>query len=653
VGTLAEAQEHFRLLVGGVREHAIFLMDTKGTIQTWNAGAQAIKGYRAEEIIGQHFSRFYQPEEVAAGKPARELEIAEAEGHYREEGWRVRKDGSLFWASVTISAIRDEGGQLGGFLKITRDLTDKKHAEDALRESEEKFRLMVEAVKDYAIFMLDPHGLIASWNPGAERIKGYRAHEIVGSHFSRFYPKEDVDSGKPERELVIAVAEGRYQEEGWRIRKDGTTFWASVTISPVRDPEGTLRGFVKVTQDLTERRQAERQRLELLREQDARAEAEKVNQVKDEFLAMLSHELRTPLNAIVGWAHLLRAAPQLDQAQVAKGLEAIDRNAAIQTQIVSDVLDISRMTSGKVRITPRRVDPGDVVSAAIDTVRPAADAKRINLSVSLPEEPAFVYADGDRLQQVVWNVLQNAVKFTPSGGRVEVLVERRESSVEIAVSDTGAGIRPDFLPHIFETFRQADSSSSRTHGGLGLGLAIVKQLVELHGGRVTAESEGEGRGTTVRVRLPLMPLSVDPAAPQRDGPRPLPRLGGVSVLVVDDHADARELVAVVLQQAGARVFTAADATEGLAALRERRPDVLLCDLEMPGESGFEMMKKVRALPSDAGGLTPAIALTAYARDEDRVRTLLAGFQRHVAKPVRPEELASAVAGLAGATRPPM
>jgi hypothetical protein len=654
-GTLAEAQEHFRLLVSGVREHAIFLMDTEGRIQTWNTGAEAMKGYRAEEIIGQHFSRFYLPEEVAAGKPQRELEIAEAEGHYREEGWRVRKDGSLFWASVTISAVRDESGQLGGFLKMTRDLTDKKRAEDALKESEEKLRLMVEAVNDYAIFMLDPHGLVASWNPGAERIKGYRVDEIVGSHFSRFYPKEDVDSRKPDRELEIAVADGRYQEEGWRIRKDGTTFWASVTISPVRDPAGTLRGFVKVTQDLTERRHAEQQRLELLREQAARAEAEKVNQVKDEFLAMLSHELRTPLNAIVGWAHLLRAAPQLDQTQVAKGLEAIDRNAAIQTQIVSDVLDISRMTSGKVRLNPRRVDPGEVVNAAIDTVRPAAEAKRVNVGVSLPEEPAFVYADGDRLQQVVWNVLQNAVKFTPSGGRVEVRVERRKSSVEIAVTDTGAGIGPEFLPHVFETFRQADSSSSRRHGGLGLGLAIVKQLVELHGGRVTAESKGEGRGTTVRVRLPLMPLSVDPAAPapQREGQRPLPQLGGVSVLVVDDHTDARELVAVALQQAGAKVVTAADAAERLAALRERRPDVLLCDLEMPGEDGYEMMRKVRALPANAGGLTPAIALTAYARDEDRVRTLLAGFQRHVAKPVRPDELAAAVAALAGATRPPM
>jgi PAS domain S-box-containing protein len=650
--TLAEAQEHFRLLVSGVREHAIFLMDTRGYIQTWNAGAEAIKGYKAEEIIGQHFSKFYPPEVAASGQLERELEIADKEGVYREEGWRVRKDGSLFWASVTISAVRDEEGQLTGYLKITRDLTDKKRAEDALKESEEKFRLMVEAVKDYAVFMLDPRGHIASWNPGAERIKGYRAHEILGVHFSRFYPREDVESGKPDRELVIAREQGRYQEEGWRIRKDGTQFWASVTITPVLDAQGTLRGFTKVTQDLTQRREAEEQRLQLLREQAARAEAEKTNRLKDEFLAILSHELRTPLNAIVGWAHLLRESPRLDPSQVSRGLEAIDRNAAIQTQIVSDVLDISRMTAGKLRLNPRRIDPGQVVNAALDTIRPAAQAKQIALVARLPEPPEFVYADADRLQQVVWNILQNAVKFTPSGGSVEARVARRDSHVEIAVTDTGMGIPTGFLPHVFDSFRQADSSSSRRHGGLGLGLAIVKQLVELHGGRVEAKSEGEGRGATVTVRLPLMPLTTDVSAvPEKE--RPAPRLAGVSVLVVDDHADTRDVVAMALQQAGATVTTAATAAEALGILRERRPDVLLCDLEMPGESGYELMQKVRALPSDGGGLTPAVALTAYARDEDRVRALLAGFQRHLAKPARPDDLATAVAALAGTTRTPL
>ena len=648
--TLAEAREHFRLLVSGVREHAIFLIDTEGYVQTWNAGAELIKGYKAEEIIGQHFSRFYPPEEAASGKPARELEIAEAEGHYREEDWRVRKDGSRFWASVTLSAVRDTDGTLAGFLKITRDLTDKKRAEDELRESEEKFRLLVESVTDYAVFMLDPQGHVASWNPGAERLKGYRADEIIGQHFSRFYPQEDIDSGKPARELVIATREGRYQEEGWRLKKDGSAFWASVTITPVRDEKGTLRGYAKVTQDLTQRREYERQQLRLLREQTARTEAEKANQVKDEFLAVLSHELRTPLNAIVGWSHLLRTSSSLPPEQVGKGLDAIERNANIQTQIVSDVLDISRMTSGKVRLNPRRIDPGEVVSAALDTVRPAADAKQIELAASLPQDPVFVYADPDRLQQVMWNLLQNAVKFTPPGGRVEARLAPQDSHVEITVADTGVGIPLDFLPHVFDTFRQADASASRKHGGLGLGLAIVKSLVELHGGRVEARSEGPGKGSTLTVRLPLMPLTTDPRAFAVDAKRAGVRLHGVLVLVVDDHADTRDLVSAALGQAGATVITASDATEGLTLLRQRRPDVLVCDLEMPGESGYELIEKARALPPEAGGLTPALALTAYAGEEDRVRSLAAGFQRHMTKPARPDDLSAAVAALVGTMR---
>jgi hypothetical protein len=652
IPALAEAQEHFRLLVAGVLEHAIFLLDAQGYVQTWNAGAEAIKGYRADEIIGQHFSRFYLPEDVAAGKPARELAIAAAEGHYREEGWRVRKDGSTIWASVTISAIRDPGGQLGGFLKITRDLTDKKRAEDALRESEEKFRLMVEAVKDYAIFMLDPGGHIVSWNPGAARIKGYTAEEAMGMHFSRFYPREDVEAEKPAKELAITVDQGRYQEEGWRVRKDGSLFWASVTITPVRDDKGALRGFAKVTQDLTQRLRADQQQAQLLREQAAREEAEKTNRLKDEFLAVLSHELRTPLNAIVGWAHLLRSSPSLGPSQTGRGLEVIERNANIQTQIVSDILDVSRMTSGKVRLNPRRIDPAEVVAAALDTVRPGADAKRIDLRARLPETPVYVYGDPDRLQQVVWNVLQNAVKFTPPGGRVEARLARHDSHVEIAVADTGVGIEADFLPNVFDSFRQADSSASRKHDGLGLGLAIVKRLVELHGGQVRARSEGQDRGTTVTIRLPLMALTAEGKPQTPPGARPPARLDGVSVLVVDDNADTRDLVAAALGQVGAEVVTAADAADGLSQLRERRPDVLVCDLEMPGESGYDLMQKVRGLPAEAGGLTPAIALTAYAREEDRVRALAAGFQRHVAKPARPEELASAVGTVAGTIRLP-
>jgi hypothetical protein len=647
---LAEAQEHFRLLVARVEDYAVFLLDPGGHVITWNAGAERIQGYRAEEIIGQHFSVFYRPEDAQSGRPGRELEAARREGHYREEGWRLRQDGTPFWAGVVLTAVRDADGEISGFLKITRDLTERRRREEALRQSEERFRLLVETVEDYAIFMLDPEGNVASWNRGAERIKGYRAHEILGRHFSGFYRAEDVQSGHPQHELATARAEGRYHEEGWRVRKDGSLFWADVTITAVRDDTGTLRGFAKVTRDLTQRREAELRQLELVREQAARGEAEKANQVKDEFLAVLSHELRTPLNAIVGWAHLLRSPGSLPPEQVTRGLEAIERNATIQTQIVSDVLDISRITSGKIRLSPRRVDVRDVVTAAVDTTRLAAEAKQIDLRVTLPPDPQFVWADADRLQQVLWNVLANAVKFTPKGGRVEATLAVRDSRVELTVRDNGIGIGPEFLPHIFESFRQADSSSSRTHGGLGLGLAIVKRIVELHGGQVDAQSEGEGRGTAVTVTLPVLSVTGSDAAARSSGAPAATQLDGISVLLVEDHADSRELLTAMLEGLGAVVYGAAGSREGLALLRKARPDVLVSDVEMPGESGYVLIQKVRGLPPEAGGLTPAIALTAYARPDDRMQALAAGFQAHLAKPALPEELAAAIAAVVGWTR---
>jgi PAS domain S-box-containing protein len=647
VSTHSEAQEHFRLLVAGVEDYAIFLLDPDGHVISWNKGAERIKGYRADEIVGQHLSVFYRPEDVKAGRPERMLETARTTGHSREEGWRKRKDGTLFWASVTLSRIEDPPGTLAGFIKITRDLTQRRQAEEILRESEERFRLLVDTVVDYAIFMLDPNGNVASWNRGAERIKGYAPSEIIGRHFSVFYRPEDVRSGHPAEELEIATREGRYEEEGWRVRKDGSVFWAGVTITAVRDSHGVLRGFAKVTRDLTSRRAGEQQRLELAREQAARAEAERANQVKDEFLAVLSHELRTPLNAIVGWAHLLRSPAKLPPDQVVRGLEAIERNATIQTQIVSDVLDISRITSGKVRLAPRRIDVRDVVTAAVDTVRPAAEARRIDLGSTLPPDPVFVWADPDRLQQVAWNLLSNAVKFTPTSGRVGVTVSSQDSKVEVVVRDNGQGIRADFLPHVFESFRQADSSSSRAHGGLGLGLAIVKRLVELHGGEVRAESEGEGRGTTVIVRLPVMSVTTTSATAGEEPSAPMTRLDGLSVLVVEDHADSRDLLITMLTGVGAVVFSAATAADALALLQTERPNVVLSDLEMPGETGYDLIQKVRALPREQGGLTPAIALTAYAHPDDRVRALAAGFQWHLAKPALPEELSKAVAAVVG------
>ncbi|HEV8253987.1 MAG TPA: PAS domain S-box protein [Vicinamibacteria bacterium] len=649
--TVAEAQEQFRLVVDAVEDYAIFLLNREGYVASWNRGAEKIKGYAADEILGEHVSRFYTEEDVRARKPDRELEVAVKYGKYSEEGWRVRKDGSLFWASVLVNAVYDESGQVTGFVKITRDFTERKRADGAVRQSEERFRLLVEGVRDYAIYMLDPEGRIVSWNDGARRLKGYTADEIIGRHFSVFYPEEDARAGRPQRELEIARTEGRYEEEGWRVRKDGSRFWANVVVTALRDEGGELRGFAKVTRDLTRRRQAEEQRVELIRSQAARIEAEKSSRMKDEFLAILSHELRTPLNAILGWAHLLRAG-NLAPDQAARALETIERNTEVQAQIVTDILDVSRITSGKLRLNPRKIEPAQFVRSAIETTRPAADAKGLDVAVQVGEGISAVWGDPDRLQQVAWNLLSNAVKFTPRGGRIEVRLGAAGSYVELVVSDTGQGISREFLPHVFESFRQADSSSARSHGGLGLGLAIVKQLVELHGGRVEAASQGEGQGSTFRVLLPVAPIvsqSPQPGAEAGEGSA-AQSLADLSVLVVEDHDDSRALIVTALRQWGARVMEARDARAGFALIVSERPDVIVSDIEMAGGSGYDLMERIRSLPRDQGGLTPAIALTAYARDEDRLRALSAGFDSHLGKPATPDALAAAITALLGRSR---
>ena len=422
-------------------------------------------------------------------------------------------------------------------------------------------------------------------------------------------------------------------------------------LAALQQRAAALEGEVAHRRQIEEtlrRAQAERDSL-LLRERAAREEAEKANRMKDEFLAIVSHELRTPLNAILGWTHVARAVAVPQPEQTRRALEVIERNARIQTQIVSDVLDISRITSGQLLLNPSQVDANHVVAAALDSVRPSADARKITLEAALAADPLYLWADPDRMQQVLCNLLSNAVKFTPAGGRVAVTLAAHGPDAEITVTDTGKGIAPEFLPHVFERFRQADSSIIRSHGGLGLGLAIVNHLVELHHGRVEASSAGPGRGATFRVVLPLMVVAGEPVPAFG---RPAPRLDGVSALVVDDHEDGLELVAMILTQQGASVLKAKDAGRALSLLRENRPSVLVSDLEMPGESGYDLMEKIRALPASKGGLTPAIALTAYARSDDQVRALMAGFQAHLSKPTRPHELASAVAGLVGQTRTP-
>lgn len=654
--------ERFRLLVQAVKDYAIFMLDPDGRVMTWNTGAKLLKGYRAEEIIGQHFSKFYQQEALERDLPGHGLRVATATGRYEDEGWRLRKDGSRFWANVVITAIRDESGTLRGFGKVTRDLTQRREHEQSLRESEERFRLLVEGVADYAIFMLDVNGYVVTWNAGAKRIKGYEADEIIGKHFRSFYPEEALSSGWPEHELRVAAAEGRFVDEGWRIRKDGQQFWALVTITALRDETGRLRGFAKLTRDLTERKRTEAlesssaEQLQLLSaERGARMAAQRAARIKDEFLATLSHELRTPLNAILGWTQILRRAGSPGTGEFTRGMEVIERNTRAQVRLIDDLLDLSRIMSGRFRLDVQQLSLIEVAQGAIDSVEPAAHTKNVRLERVLDPQGGVVSGDPGRLQQVFWNLLSNAVKFTPKGGRVQVLLQRVNSHVEFSVQDTGVGIRPGFLPHVFERFSQGDSSTHREYGGLGLGLAISKQLVELHGGQIQAKSLGEGQGATFVVTLPLVirppkELSerVHPTSGEPDDSVPIPRLDGIRALVVDDEEDGAELIRRILENQGASVTTAASCAEALQLLDKSQPDVLISDIGMPGMDGYQFMRRLRA-GEPGNRRLPALALTAFARADDRKHAILAGYNAHLAKPFDMAELAIVVAGLLART----
>jgi PAS domain S-box-containing protein len=1141
-----------RLLVDSVADYAIFMLDTEGRVATWNVGAEKIKGYKAEEIVGHHFSKFFPPEDVAVGQPERELAAARDLGRFEDENWRVRKDGSRFWANVVITALRDEKGTLRGFGKVTRDLTARRAAEEQSRRAEERFHLLVDAVTDYAIFMLDTEGRVTTWNSGATRVKGYLPEEIIGKHFSAFYTPQDQAEGKPARILETVRREGRYEDLGWRVRKDGSRFWANVVITALQDRNGTLHGFAKVTRDLTERRNAEEERIRQLRESVAREAAhasmkdselryralsrrlevildgigegvtvqdrtgklvfantqgahlcgissarelletpvteiiarfeifdeagmavqpdtfpgrrvlrgetphptimrvrekstgrewwnrvtatavlgedglpelavnimhdvtgerlqrardkyladatgalsssliteemlgnlagvlapgiadwcsiyllegehlahvatahrddaksriarefrgkypptmenaaelwkvihtgasavfnhitdemlvrsapdpavlatlrqvgmraaiiapiqvrervvgilvlvsaeqnrqyksadvtlaeevgrragvalenahlykttesdldamtrlhkigslflshqqqlqpvlteivdaaiaicgsdfgdiqlldsksshlkivahrgfpqwrvdyfdsvsagtaacgtallraervivedvekspifvgtpllevqqksgvravvstpivsrtgktlgifsthykrphrpdnrtlrlldllaqhagdiieranteralEEANRAKDEFLATVSHELRTPLSAILGWATLLK--DRVTDPSIAKPIQVIHRNAEAQTKIIDDILDVSRIISGKFSLEPKPADLVAISREAIEVVRQAATAKKITLSLKSTSDVCLLVADPERLQQVLWNLLSNAVKFTGDGGKIRVEVKQDGSALTVTVTDTGKGIEPDFLPYVFDRFKQADSTTTRRTGGLGLGLALVRHIVELHGGHVTAASEGLGKGATFAITLPVRAVipatsrtgdsSPPPAAPPFDSFDSV-ALNGVRVLVVDDEPDARELIGTVLNGSGAEVQTASSAAEGFELFRRLRPHVLVSDIGMPDEDGYSFIRRIRALAPGEGGQVPALALTAFAREGDRTKALSAGYTTHIGKPVNPEALASAVANLAVLARP--
>jgi PAS domain S-box-containing protein len=1031
-GPIAPDDTTFRLFVDSVQDYAIFMLDPDGRVVSWNRGAERIKGYREDEIVGQHFSRFYPPEAVARGWPEHELAVARREGRFEDEGWRVRKDGSQFWANVVITAVRDADGRLRGFAKVTRDMTDRKRAErqaaelareqaahaEAQRANErlqavvevsralgeaglsfdtvaatiarrlaellgdgcvirvvregsavpvasfhtdpeaarlwgqiltplpldadnvitqairartsvqqsgpqlaaitvrdfpayERFtrrfpptailvapmivpggetvgtlslirtsggdkpysdedRLVVEALAfrsalalthaslyaearaAYAeardahqqlrltfaamaegVLVQDSQGHIVMANDAAARLCGYpSAADLlaapVGEVVRRFEVFGEDGQPLPLETLPARRALGgeQHAEALMRWRPKGTTMdrWSISKATPVRDAEGQVRYAISVIEDITDRRRAferlqflseageilssslayertlasmaqlavpriadwctvdicdekgvrrlavahvdptkvvwaeelnrrypvdlqaprgigavlrtgqpeligeipddmlaastrDPDQLRILQELGLRSyicvplsangrtigaltllatdesgrrydehdltmatllgrraglavenarlytdthraleEVTTISRTKDEFLATLSHELRTPLNAIVGWVHLLMSG-NLSAEQSQKAIATIARNAKLQAQLIGDMVDVSRIVSGKVRLDVRPIDPVAVIQSALDTVAPAAAARNIRVEAVLNPDAGPISGDAERLQQVVWNLLSNAIKFTPKGGHVQVRLEAVNSHVEIIVEDNGPGIPADFLPHVFERFRQADSSSTRSHKGLGLGLAIVRHLVELHGGSVRAQNRSGQTGAVFTVALPRRAVLGSAVADARPGvaaagstPDTGPSLRGIRVMLVDDEPDARELLALGLEQSGAEVRAFGTAAEVQRELLAFRPHVLLADIEMPGTDGYTLLRELRALAPEEGALTPAIAITAYAGTEDRIRALSAGFDLHLSKPVQLPELRAAVARLAGQRR---
>jgi PAS domain S-box-containing protein len=666
-------------------DDAIIGLDLGGSIRAWNRAAEQMYGYAVDEAVGKPITITLPPErqQEEAGFLDR---IKRGERIAGLETVRCRKGGACFPVSLTISPIYDEHGAVVGASKIARDITEPKRALEraaflteasAVLAGSLEYGTTLKAVANLAV------PTIADWcavdilaeDDTLERVAAAHVDpaklELTRTIRARyedanapFSPRYVVRTGTPalvkeiSDDMIVAAAHGDAERLAM-IRSLGLRSYMVVPLMAHGRPLGALTFATAqsgrlYTEDDFRFAQELAFRVALAVE-NARAyqEARTANQLKDEFLATLSHELRTPLNAILGYTRLLQSG-MIGPEKQSQALVTVERNASALTQIVEDILDVSRIISGKIRLNIQPVDVSDVVKNAVETMTPAADAKQIRVQTILDSGAGPISGDPDRLQQVVWNLVSNAVKFTPKQGIVQVRVERINSHVEIVVSDTGIGIAPDFLPHIFERFRQEDSGPTRAHGGIGLGLAIVRHLVELHGGTIHVASGGKDQGTTFRVRLPLMIVHPEPASDRRThrtartpaDAGALPRLDGLRVLTVDDDADARALVRETLEAAGATVTAADSVAQAIDALGAVRPDVLLADIGMVGSDGFDLIRRVRTSDIPQVREVPAAALTAYARAEDRMRALQAGFQMHLAKPVDPAELIVAVAALA-------
>jgi PAS domain S-box-containing protein len=612
----------------------VFVSDLEGKIHQANDAVFSLLGFRPDELIEQSLSRIISPEETWEFMVALR-EVVEC-GVTRNARLHPRSaSGDVIPTTLNASALRDTEGRVIGAVGILRDMRELDKAR-AYAES------LIKNAPD-PVFVSDLEGKILQANDAVSHLLGFRQDQVVEQSVSRFLGADET------REFVAALREVVEHGVSRNVRlhprsASGEVISTTLNASALRDPDGNVIGAIGILRDMRAYEQ-------VLRDlEDSRRELRNADQAKDRFLAVVSHELRTPLTAMLGWVRLLTTG-MLDDATSARALPVIERNTKLLAQLIDDLLDVSRIVAGKLRLEAGPVDLVAVIESAIEAVQGLADAKSIGLKAVLDPSAGSLVGDPGRLQQVVWNLLSNAIKFTPSRGRIDLRLERAGTHARLRVRDTGRGISRELLPHIFDRFRQDDAT--RRHGGLGLGLAIVRHIVELHEGRVWAESDGEGRGATLVVELPLPADDVRPASKPaavyrrlESAPSRLINLAGRRILVVDDEADARDLLAEILGQAGADVVVVSSADEALETLRLSRPDVLVSDIGMPGDDGYVLIRKVRALGSEQGGQVRALALTAYARSEDRALALEAGFHTHIAKPVDPLELTALIAGLA-------
>jgi PAS domain S-box-containing protein len=658
-------REWFSVTLGSIGD-AVIAADPDGRVTYLNEPAEALTGWPSSEANGQPLAEVFNIVNEKTGKqienPAELVVRTGSIVGLANHTALIDRKGVHRPIADSAAPIRAADGEIIGVVLVFRDVTEERRAEDALAEQREWFETTLQSIGD-AVIATDVHGLVVFMNPIAEQLTGWRLAEASGRPCADIFNIVNENSRRTvESPVAHVLAEGTVvglANHTVLISADGTERPIDDSGAPIRSRDGRIVGVVLVFRDVSERRRADLERRDATLERDrlleaeraARADAERASRVKDEFVAMVSHELRTPLNAILGWTQLM-VKPGAPPDVIARGLDVIARNTRLQTQLIADLLDISRIVSGKLRLDIEQIDLARVVSDAIDTVQREADDKGIALTRRLDGKVGAIAGDAARIQQIIWNLLSNAIKFTPAGGQVVVRLRKAGTDAEITVTDTGAGIRPDFLPQIFDRFQQADQSITRRFGGLGLGLSIVKHLVELHGGTISAASGGIGRGTTFTIVLPSsIGARTADRSPSDTGAREQIRdsLSGLRILVVEDEPDTSEFLDRFLRGYGADVVLARSAEEALSRLANDRVDIVVSDIGLPGIDGYELMHRVRQLPTTAGGAIPAIALTAYARTEDRTRAFRAGYQAHLAKPIEPPELLATIASFAELT----